>query len=816
MIDLRWLAAILCPRDVAPHPNFFSEDQIEPSSLLALAIQGRGTDYQRVTRGIGEVAPRYIVSGSAGDQVHDFAMKALSVGTVADGARGLAALVGGVSEDLDPAAEASSAIVAAVAFAELEKVAEALQVLWTAVEHVESKAPDDPNYGFIKAILLVQIAMRLLENGESDARPFVQEAGELLSHIKVSQLARFKITRAVRHGSSSTLKMIRDALMFTIESNQYIAGGLWPSGNWRRLLSSQTPTLTLIAARDASSGFAAFAERFFGAKVLASGSEFSWTSEDKTDTPVWRAAIQAELLGDHVSVQRWRSQLGKIRMSQAPTGVDDWRFRDSVRLFRQGEDVASLDKALRFLEISGPLSAIAYDARLIMGSRIKSVQLRNGELAVLGAAAELLNESEAGIVYDMLLNCLTGAAPPHFGGWEAPVVRYEKIWKALASAAAVARRSDDLARMLLQQAEEWRESNELVDRAFAGAASSLNWTELSDTTVASWRAWLRATNRQNLVLTSDVVSRALGTPGTEENPVDRPITAFAVASLLNSRILHPENEPPGSRVDSAVEFVVTRMSEERAGASEGRFGLGGIPIGDLAAGLALYVDAERVWQPLVGYLLDINVPRQSRSTAFDRLVREEGRLPEYVRSELALRLPLMLESQMVMPFEGPELVPYPEALRLALVLGVFDENRSLLEIARLAGDERPDARLEALRTLTVLVRRGSTPRFVTALVLQLSHDAAPTVRAEAGRALALLSADEGEMRSFLGARLEALLLEEGVLVPLLVLRGLSEAGAELVAPVAIAIETLAAGHTARSVRMQAQAVDLAQRQRGVQ
>src|SRR5260370_28650819 len=47
MAHLEWLAAALSPSDIAPHPNFFSTEQITEVSIFALVCTGRWSDIER-------------------------------------------------------------------------------------------------------------------------------------------------------------------------------------------------------------------------------------------------------------------------------------------------------------------------------------------------------------------------------------------------------------------------------------------------------------------------------------------------------------------------------------------------------------------------------------------------------------------------------------------------------------------------------------------------------------------------------------------------------------------------------------------------
>ena len=92
---------------------------------------------------------------------------------------------------------------------------------------------------------------------------------------------------------------------------------------------------------------------------------------------------------------------------------------------------------------------------------------------------------------------------------------------------------------------------------------------------------------------------------------------------------------------------------------------------------------------------------------------------------------------------------------------------------------------------------------VLALALPLARDDDVEVRANAGRALAVLARPEEPLAAAALRRLTELLGEDGLLAPLLVLRALADVPDDLPAAVRRQIEELAAQHPSRSVRTEA-------------
>lgn len=801
MTDLRWIAAVLNPRDVAPHPNFMSSEQLSPSSLLALVVQGRLVDYARLTREDGDGEVRYIGADGAEDRLHRAAVAALSVGTVAEGATALASLVAD-HEELDPGAAASAALIGAVSFAEIDDRGDLFALLDLAIDRVSQGAtPEDQ---FVHAALLVQRAMRLLEDGDVAAGRLASMAETLLDGIRLSSLASFPTSRSVSRSSASTLKMIVGSLRSSIRSTRYVADQGWTGNGWQRLVRAVPATLNLLTTRTAVSSLEALASELAASTTLSNSQ--TWHADDPVDSQVWQVEIQFELLGDLGLAKAWRTTLGQLRLWRAPRGVDDWRTTDAVRLLRHAENVQGLESALRYLKLAGPLHAITDNARVVLERRADPTRLRAVELVLLREAGDLLPEDEASAACDLLIEALRSPGPVKLDGVEAPVLRLERIWQALPVMAAVTGRGDEIAAVLLELVRGTRAPDFVVDRTLAQAAAALDWSALSPTTVAAWGDWLRSVGATQLPAVAGQLPHHLDLSPAEltdielTNPVDR------VVALLNAAIAHPDVQLDANSVGDASTFVVRQMEEEQARARDGHFTFGGVALADLAVGLAVYGRSATLWSPLIRFLGDQRVARMGKSAGLERLAREVARIPGEYRPALVDAVLGILEQQHDFPLQPSEIVPYPAALRLAIALGALGRDQVLVEVCRLAGNQKAEARLDAARTLALQARQNEPPSYVVALALQLSHDTAPTVRAEAGRVLALLL-DQGQtLHGILGERLLALLSEPGALIPVLVLRGFSEAEMSLPSEILEAVGQLASQHPSYGVRLQARHV----------
>jgi hypothetical protein len=251
-------------------------------------------------------------------------------------------------------------------------------------------------------------------------------------------------------------------------------------------------------------------------------------------------------------------------------------------------------------------------------------------------------------------------------------------------------------------------------------------------------------------------------------------------------------------VEGAVPVVREALSADRRSAAQGSYSFG-TPIADIAAGLILYADASALWIDLADFLTDTAIPRLSRSSAFERLARELSEVPYVVKALFVDRATAVLEAPD--HFSESEIVPYPEALRFFGSHGLIGDVETLDLTARLAGMSGR-GRQEAARTIAALSRKISSP-WLLAFATQLSHDEDVEARANAGRCLAQLARSSSTVADFSSSRLVDLLKEDGLLVPVLVLRGLEEWGSGLPADVRAQIEQLREVHPSRAVRRQA-------------
>jgi hypothetical protein len=202
---------------------------------------------------------------------------------------------------------------------------------------------------------------------------------------------------------------------------------------------------------------------------------------------------------------------------------------------------------------------------------------------------------------------------------------------------------------------------------------------------------------------------------------------------------------------------------------------------------------------LVSFLIDPAVFRAARSAAFERLAREARDIPEEIKDSLAASVDSILD---IPDFAfGSGLVPYPEALRFLASAKIISNLKIVESIAQLASS-RNEGRREAARTLE-LISRGEAEPWMLGFAIQLVGDEDVETRALAASSLARLAASSPDMAKLSHAHLISLLKEDGMLVPVLLLRSLRESGFELTNDVKSYIYWMRDNHISSTVRRSA-------------
>ncbi len=304
-VDISWIAAVLTPRDLAPHPNFGEEAKTPAANLASLLAP-----WGRLPRG-----PFDPGDSSPEDQFLEACRQSMTFGTVDDGARTLSRWVHS-SFPVDVGRSAAAALLASVAFCELDEHDLALDLLSATVDAVRA-VPDGPDTQLALAAILQQRALRLFEIGESGEGD-AAEVASLVGSIDFAKLTPFQLSQSVSWQSEDTCRDIADALADAARSH---LAGLRDalSGSWQEIVRARPSFLLLKEGRRRADGYEEYLTSDFESAVGSGTWRFG--GSPRGDLPLYQALFFTELLG-HPLVRARRSELAVVRFLSSEAEKD--------------------------------------------------------------------------------------------------------------------------------------------------------------------------------------------------------------------------------------------------------------------------------------------------------------------------------------------------------------------------------------------------------------------------------------------------------------------------------------------------------------
>jgi len=709
-------------------------------------------------------------------------------------------LVALITEDSnsDEARLCALGIVACSAAAELEDFALCDDLLSHLLEN--NQAIDSPAR-LVRAILLQQRSLRRRDAGQ-EYRPDNLEAARLIDGFNAGDCVEFPRSPGVVGSYKDTLDHIFIALQRSIwslattlaQQETGVHGGAIPS--LQDQLRMKRSEQLLIVDQGRASVYESFVKDLFRKEISTQTYVFGEQAID-----LFHSELAIELYG-HRNVYAARRELALLRIVQSVRKGSRAGLEGTLRLLRQSESETELDVAVEWMRRSGPLSELSRDARQIIRRRLSAPLLRIPEMRVLRAAADLLTTSEASRALDAVLEGLEHGGPYNSPGkWKADPLRREAAWRSAASLSNSAGRQDVVAAVLLKATSSFEES-EMEDRAIANALSQVEWENLSPDVVSMWIEW-RSISGSHWPTTSRVVAVRANIVDDATEDGESPL--LNVATQLN-RTFHGHSLD-ANFVDYAVTLIEEELADIRQSAARGSFSLGGINVADTAVVLldnlpsSAKLESSRIWAALTDFLLDIQVQREDKSAAFDRLCQVRPELPSETTRRFIEGAGSLLSEKDESFFLEEDIVPFPAALRFLACQNLISESSVFSAIARLAGSSNSRGREEASKTVAAVAEVRSDA-WLIGFAAQLSHDVEMDVKAPAGRALARLASVESNLSATANDRLVALLDEDGLLVPLVVMKAL--VASDFTNEARQKIADLSRDHPSRAVRRQAQ------------
>ncbi|GAA4657477.1 hypothetical protein GCM10023347_05310 [Streptomyces chumphonensis] len=790
-MNLAWIIAILRPLDIAPHANFRRpEYDALPFALLAGLVSGEPSRL-----------PHYSLDDTEAFRENDPGIRYAELSLTHQGIReGLAGLIGEVEAATvgDQARASAFGLLACCAAAELDEYERCDSVLHHLLQRTDLGTPEGK---LIRAALLQQKSLRYRDSGRKYTS-LTTETMELLDQIEDADFSEFPVSP----GSSVTYA---ESVKHLITSLRHAAWSLVPARfavngdqqvlpsvpTWQQIVRTQKSNQASRIDRLRASEYSKFVEGSFNRMFRSQTRTFGGHAPT-----LFYAALNMELLGD-LAVLRLRKENALLKLVQCMSSdrphADD--VADALRLLRNANVKSEIDLAVERIRASGPLEALKKDAIQVLRHRTQPRMVRASELRILRGAAELLTQSEAQEALSLVFQVIeAGGAQPSPDSTQLDVVRLEPAWLTAAHLAKITEDDDRAAVVLLHAARSGGPSDELRDRAIGRSLRILNWQRVSGDTRSRWSEFLQSEG--SVMSTSRSVFEALTISESASFGVDIE-DLEDVANRVN--VAMRGGSINNEEASSCVEIVRGSMAQIRDESSHGVFAFRALDPADIAAALIVHGNAQELWSDLVEFLTDRSVQRSDKSGAFDRLAHGSVELPPQV-SEKFRRNCRVLLSAPGDPFEDDTIVPFPAALRFFASQRIVDEAETFSLISQLFGRVEARSREEASRTVAALAGSIMNP-WLLAQAMQFSHDAEPGVRGHAARALATFSAISPEYGKTAEVRLVEMMREEGILVPLLVLRQVQQIS-NIPESTKQALGDLAANHLSVLVRREAAAL----------
>lgn len=238
------------------------------------------------------------------------------------------------------------------------------------------------------------------------------------------------------------------------------------------------------------------------------------------------------------------------------------------------------------------------------------------------------------------------------------------------------------------------------------------------------------------------------------------------------------DEDDGESVPALTSYLGALLRKEAEDASKGMMSVGGYQTANVAAAFALRFPSDELWEEIVTHLLDSKVDASLKNLAVERLAENVTRLPSDVATKLREGIQLLIASKRRDGmFTQSESSVFGEAVRLSAALGATPRSDLLETVLQLATAGVKD-RIQAAKTIPLSISEADAT-WGHVLLLQLSHDPDPSVRAAAGHALVRSLTTSSELIEAVYSRIINLLKSDGIKVPLAVLHAVQRSARSL-------------------------------------
>lgn len=764
--EVEWLVAALAPWTVSPHPNFRG-DHPNRASALALVTEMRD-ERDRAGSGAGAGAMTESDDGTSVEWTEllvDEARRSLIVGTQEAAAERLMEL--SADADLPPGARASAALYAAVALCELERHDVAIVGLTTLVDELAPTVRDRVAYSasqrLIIASLYMQLSTRLAESCNfAQARERVALVLRWLPPLKDQTLQDFAVSSGISWSASTVQRdLIRSIGSHALALKSYLEqfGGQ----TWVRVVRGRSGWIDMRMHLRSADRDEIVLRDAFERRIEANSNTRHFGRVD-ADGAGYRSLILAELSGHMAYMRGEREKLGKVLVLER--GDDSERVREALRLLRQGRATKALQSTITWIRGQGPTAALVEDAAKVTARVGNAKWCTEEDLLVLEGASDFLSPDQKDHAISAALTFPETPQLRNQLSWSS----WERLWKTVTRLVLGSGRHNEVAREAYRYVTEQQRLSQPITNTLARLVTSLDWASIDSAVAGEWTDWAASMGERTDETASllDAIERSIlgkTSPAPTQIGIER--AAYVADEGLTGDVAEE------SILDLA-EFLTNRLRAEVRQASQGMLTMGGYQDANVAVAFALRFPSEALWEQIVLHLLDPKVDASLKNLAVERLAENVDDIPPAVATKLRDGISALIASERREDlFSQARSTVFGEAIRLSAALNAAPREEMLEAVLRLASSEVRE-RIEAAKTIPFCIS-GGDGTWGHVLLLQLSHDPDPSVRAAAGFALVRSLSVHSDLRDAVYSRLDDLLATDGIKVPLAILHALQRA-----------------------------------------
>jgi hypothetical protein len=792
-MNLAWIAAVLSPFEVAPHPNYRTSSGHRREADLAAIVLGRIPDWASPVKRAIDPA----VSSPADEGIRLVYESFYS--EESQPKRDLASYLLDYPANEDPARRAALTLLGCAVAGIEDDFALCDNLIGTALSAIEGSDDDSK---LCRAVLLQQLAFRRRDAGAPAVDTSVESA-LLLEQLDAAALSPFELNGVTPLTTPALMNRVIEALKHaswsTSDRDLFDPNGIGPIPSVKDQLFTDPAIELSRIERDAHSQY----DRGIDIEFTRLFDRVPRTTLGGRAPDLFFEMLRYELYG-HAGVAYERKQAAMMRSIQGYPSLTDATTSNSLRLLRQAVAETQLSQLVGHLEFCGPLTSIVNDAHRILANRRSPQAVRAVELVVLEAAADLLPEAEATEVLDLILSVMDAGGPFNPpGSWRVESKRFESVATAALSVGAATGSLGKVVDRLLDSVTPKRISDALWDRVYANIVRQIEWDNVPASVRVAWERLLHTPQLQ-ISITTNVFDRNL--PPEAENDWGS-IDSYSLeqcVEIINRHIRHRDKIIPKDLSDRTATLSLARVNAIRAEAP-GKYSHAVLDPADVMALLIVEADRYELWEPMLGFLSDINVPRTARRHSYDRLAFHKTHVDASTLARHRDALVAAVHSRDPFgAFEHQSGVIFPAAMRFAAVYGLLEPAKAFEYVWALSTSSNRFNRLDGVRSLKALAA-GAPPAWVPVAALQLSYDPFPEVKREAIDLLGSLASAESPDLPSASERLRELLSEDGVAIPLAVLTAMSTYSLQDTR-LRTEAKSLRAAHISRRIRLAAAAL----------